>query len=93
MHGAFFFIIMFICHRHLLSLRITLLPKYLNESGTVITLNDDLAILDRATYAATLLEEFGKDLQISIASDEATHKGHCLATSSGTLHAETQALL
>lgn len=80
-------------NRHLLSLRITLLPKYLNESGTVITLNDDLAILDSATYAATLLEEFGKGLQIGIASDEATHKGHCLATSSGTLHAETQALL
>ena len=77
----------------LLRVGISLLHEQFDDFGLEVALDNDLALLGRAAYAAAGLEEFGKGFEVVVSADEAADDGDGLAATVVLLHLHAQFLL
>lgn len=66
--------------------------QQVDDALAEVALDDNLALLGRASYATACLEPAGKGSEVVIGAYETTHQGYCLSTTVGSLYADTQLL-
>ena len=76
-----------------LRIGVALLVEELDDLGLEVALDDDLAILGRATHAAARLEELGQRLEVVVGAHEAADDGRRLASTVVLLYLHAQPLL
>lgn len=77
----------------LLRLCVTRLLEDLDESLTVIALNDDFAILYRTTDTTFLLQLFAESFSIFCSTNKPSNHRNGLTATAGALHTQAQSLL